>query len=94
MAYKSGFIQIVIILALLVIILSLLGVSLSALFTNPILKDNFSFIKDWWLWLWNSFLGTPARYLYELFLEMAWNPSLEILRGVIGGNTSLTDIFK
>lgn len=71
-----------------------MGVSLSALFSNPIVKDNFSFIKDWSLWLWNSYLGAPARYVYEFFLELVWNPSLEILRGVIGGNSSLTDIFK
>ena len=91
---NNGFIQIVIILALLVIILSLLGVSLSALFSNPILKDNFSFIGDWWSWLWNSYFGAPARYLYELFLEIAWNPSLDILRGVIGGQNNITDVFK
>ncbi|MEK7503120.1 MAG: hypothetical protein AAB556_01595 [Patescibacteria group bacterium] len=91
---KNGFIQIIIILALLVIILSLLGVSLSALFSNPILQDNFSFIKDWGRLLWNSYLGAPARYIYKLFLEIAWNPSLEILRGVIGGENNITDVFK
>lgn len=91
---KNGFIQIIIILVLLVIILSLLGVSLSVLFSNPILKDNFSFIKDWWLWFWNSYLGAPARYLYELFLEIAWNPSLEILRGVVEGERNITDVFE
>lgn len=91
---KNGFIQIIIILVLLVIILSLMGVSLSVLFSNPVLKDNFSFIGDWWNWLWNSFLGAPARYIYELFLEIAWNPSLEILRGIISGESNTTDVFK
>lgn len=82
---KKGFIQIVIILVLLVVILSLLGVSLSALFSNPFIKENFSFIKDWCLWLWNNYLQAPAQYIYNLFINIVWNPVLEILRGIIGG---------
>ncbi|MBI2023326.1 hypothetical protein HYT01_02055 [Candidatus Giovannonibacteria bacterium] len=51
---KQGFIQILIIIALLVIILSLLGVSLKSLFTDTLLKDNFKYLGGWMLKLWDK----------------------------------------
>ena|SRR3989344_4259102 len=91
---KPGFIQIIIILALLVIILSLLGVSLSALFQNPILKDNFGFIGNWTAYAWNNYLSAPFWYIYEIFVELIWKPSLDTLRGIVGGESNVTDVFK
>lgn len=91
---KSGFIQIIIILILLVIILSLLGVSLSVLFQNPILKNNFGFIWNWTTWLWNNYLSTHFWYVYEIFVEVIWKPSLDTLRGIVDGKSSATDVFK
>lgn len=90
---KEGFIQIIIILALLVIILSLLGVSLGALFENPILRDNFGFIWEWVIQLWNSYLSVPFWYIYEIFVELIWEPSLDTLRGIKSGERNITDIF-
>lgn len=98
MTYKSyqkqGFIQIIIILVLLIIILSLLGVSLSALFQNPILRDNFGFIWDWATYVWDNYLSGPFWYIYEIFIEIIWEPSLNTLRGIKTGESSVTDVFK
>jgi len=91
---KQGFIHIIIILALLVIILSLLGVSLSALSQNPILKDNFGFIGNWIVYAWNNYLNAPFWYIYEIFVELVWKPSLDILRGIASGESNVTDVFK
>lgn len=91
---KKGFIQIIIILALLVIILSLLGVSLSALSQNPILRENFGFIGNWFGWLWNNYLSVPFWYVYEIFVELIWNPSLNILRDIVSGQSNVTNVFK
>ena len=91
---RKGFIQIIIIFVLLVIILSLLGVSLSTLFKNPILQENFGFIGDWIAWLWNTYLSVPFWYVYEIFIDLVWEPSLDILRGIKGGETNVTDVFK
>lgn len=91
---NQGFIQIIIILALLVIILSLLGVSFSALSQNPILKENFGFIGNWLSWLWNNYLSMPFWYIYEIFVEIIWKPSLDVLRGIVSGQSNVTDVFK
>ncbi len=66
---KGGFIQIIIILVLVVIILSLLGVSLRALFNNPSLQDNFSFVGNWLSALWNNYLAAPGAYLWNSILR-------------------------
>ena len=91
---NQGFIQIIIILALLIIILSLLGVSLSALSQNPILRDNFGFIGNWIKWLWNNYLSSSFWYFYQIFMELIWNPSLDTLRGIVSGESNVTDVFK
>jgi len=56
---KQGFIQIIIIVVLLVIILSLLGVSLSSLFSNPLLQNNFGVVWGWVSNVWTNYLSVP-----------------------------------
>lgn len=76
---NQGFIQLIIIIALLVIILSLLGVSLSALFSNPVLQQNFGFLWNWMGNFWNNYLAAPFVYLWNLWVEIAWKPFLGML---------------
>lgn len=78
---NKGFIQIIIIAVLLVIILSLLGVSLSSLFSNPLLKENFGFLGKWIAKLWNSYLFAPFQYIWNIWVNLMWNPFLDTLKG-------------
>lgn len=73
---KEGFIQIIIIIVLLVIILSLLGVSLSSLFSNPLLKQNFTIIWGWVSNIWNNYLSVPFTTLWHGFINLIWHPLL------------------
>ena len=82
---EKGFIQIIIIVILLVIILSLLGVSLSALFSNPILKQNFGFLGEWLSGLWNSYLAAPFRYVFNTLVDLVWQPFVDTLTGLKSG---------
>ncbi|KKT41167.1 hypothetical protein A2W54_04380 [Candidatus Giovannonibacteria bacterium RIFCSPHIGHO2_02_43_13] len=85
MAKQHGFVQIIIIIVLLVVILSLLGVSLSSLFSNPLLKDNFGFIGNWLSSLWNNYLAASAYHLWNILKEVIWNPFVETMRGLASG---------
>lgn len=78
---KQGFIQIIIIAVLLVIILSLLGVSLSALFSNPILRDNFGFLGRWMAVLWDNYLSLPFEYIKDVWNTLVWQPFVETMKG-------------
>lgn len=84
---QGGFIQLIIILALLVVILSLLGVSLSALFGNETLQGNFSFIWDGLKILWDRWLAAPAIAIWDFvsdfvrqFIWGSISQTLELLK--------------
>lgn len=77
---KQGFIQLIIIIALLVIILSLLGVSLSSLFSNPVLQQNFGFLWNWIGKIWDNYLSAPFSYLWDIWATSIWKPFLNILK--------------
>ena len=77
---KQGFIQFLVIIALLIVIMSLLGVNIASLLNNKTLRDNFSFIGGWIQYIWLQYLQTPASYLWEFFKEFIWEPSLDSLR--------------
>lgn len=74
MPKQQGFIQIIIIVVLLVIILSLLGVSLSSLFSNPLLKDNFAIVWGWASDIWNNYLSVPFIAIWHAFKALIWGP--------------------
>lgn len=78
---KQGFIQLIIIIVLLVVILSLLGVSLSALFANPVLRDNFGFLGRWLVFLWDNYLSVPFGYIRSIWGALVWQPFVETMRG-------------
>ncbi len=90
---NKGFIQIVIILVLLLIILSLLGVSLSSLFSNPILAENFGFVKTWGLWLWNNYLSGPVGQIWSVVGKLIWAPFVDVMEGIMR-NVSPFDYLK
>lgn len=80
--YNQGIIQLIIIILMFVIILSLLGVSLSTLFGNKTLRENFSFIWIWAKIVWNKYLGAPASYGFDIFIEFIWKPFVAVMKGV------------
>ncbi|MDP3785016.1 MAG: hypothetical protein Q8R12_02980 [bacterium] len=76
---ERGFIQLIVILALVLVILSLLGISLSALFQNKALKDNFSFTFSGVEYLWTNYLARPAKIIGGTFLDLIWQPFADTL---------------
>ncbi|MDO8523591.1 MAG: hypothetical protein Q7S12_04940 [bacterium] len=77
---KQGFIQIIIIVVLLVIILSLLGVSLSSLFSNPLLKDNLGFVWNGVANVWNNYLSVPFYTIWHVFQVLIWQPLMSVIQ--------------
>ena len=62
----QGIIQFLIIIVLSLVILSLLGVSLSSLFNNHTLRENFMFMWHWIVHVWNTYVGQYAHKLFEI----------------------------
>lgn len=78
---ESGFIKIIIIIVLILVIISLLGISLKEIFTklssNPQMSENFIFVKNWLVDVYNKYLSGPVgegfaylkNYLFGIFPE-------------------------
>lgn len=86
---NEGFIQLIIILVLFVVILSLLGVSLSALFQDKTLKENFSFVWNAVNFAWQNWLMGPVGAMWDFIggfiVDFIWKPVLEILQALKRG---------
>lgn len=82
MYQERGFIQLIIILALIVIIISLLGISLRAVFSNSTLQENFGFIGDWLVWLWGDYLSQPFRFIYNTLIKPIGERLINALRNI------------
>lgn len=95
MAKNEGFIQLIIILVLVVVILSLLGVSLSALFQNRVLKDNFSFIGDILGTIWQSWAGKLAKtvwdFSYKFFIDFVWSAFTDAMEAIKSGRNPILE---
>ena len=95
MKKNEGFIQLIIILALVVIILSLLGVSLSALFQNKVLKENFSFIGDILGSVWKSWFGkivqTVWDFSYRFFVDFIWSAFIDAMNAIKAGKNPILE---
>lgn len=91
MQNQGGFFQLIVIFILIVVILSLLGVSLSNLIGNPVMRDNFSFLWKWTVWLWNGLLEKPAKFAARTFIDFIWEPLVKVMRDVKGGATPKLD---
>ena len=82
---NQGFIQLIVILLLIVVILSLLGVSLTSLFQNKTLQENFSFIGVGLGYAWDHWLERPMAAVKDVIMngfikELIWNPLLNFLK--------------
>ncbi|MBI1957354.1 MAG: hypothetical protein HYS44_02775 [Candidatus Niyogibacteria bacterium] len=87
---EQGFLQLIVILVLLVVILSLLGVSLSALFENKMLQENFGFVGRALSFAWNEWLQGPivaiGNTLWSgVIREFLWEPFRNFFFSLKGG---------
>lgn len=68
MKNDKGFVQIIVIIILVIVIISLLGISLREIFgklsENPTISENFKYVKDWIVGLYNKYLAQPVGAVF------------------------------
>lgn len=74
---NQGFLRFIIVLIIFIIILSFLGVNLKGVFQHPLVKENFSFLYDAGLFIWNKYLEKPAKFLWDIFKTYIWDSFIE-----------------
>lgn len=62
---NRGIIQLLIIIILFIIILSLLGVSLSSLFNEHTLRENFNFVWSGVMHVWQTYVAEYAQQAWQ-----------------------------
>ena len=87
---NKGFIQLIVIAVMLIIILSLLGVSLSALFSNKTLRDNFKFVWDSAVYIWNQYLVGPAEFVWRIWVDYVWKSFTAAIERIKEGNNPVS----
>lgn len=69
-AGNRGFLKLVIIIVVALLILSYYGFDLRKTVESPTTQSNFDYLTTWLTHIWESYLKTPAMYLWNLFLSL------------------------
>jgi hypothetical protein len=84
---NQGFIRFIIVLIIFIIVLSLLGVNLSSVFQNPLVRENFSFLYDAGSFIWETYLKKPATFLWDIFITYLWSSFIDNMQRIKDGGS-------
>jgi hypothetical protein len=81
---KSGFIQLILLIVVVVLVLSYFGISIKSVANSTTGQENFSFIGDilgkiwaWMAWVWSTYLVNAWHYFWnEIFVKYALQPMI------------------
>ena len=66
--------------------LSFFGISLEAIVNSPAGQENFSYVQEIMINVWNNYLKKPVMYLWkDIFLDLIWNPAINNLTKIRDG---------
>lgn len=83
---QGGLIKTIVLVVIALLILSYLGFNLRALVTSPTTTDNFGYVKEATLYVWNNWLKKPADYLWnKIFIPLIWEPAIDNLTKMKNG---------
>lgn len=67
------------------IILGYFGFDIRKAIESPVARSNIEYAKDAVVYVWNTYLKGPAEYLWDLFINLIWNPAIENLTKIKNG---------
>ena len=71
-----------------------MGVSLLDIINNKLVRDNFSFVWNFSNWLWDNYLRSPARIVWQIWVEFFWEPFMGAMNKIREGKSSIGDEQK
>lgn len=74
---QGGFIRGIILIIILIGVLSYFHVSIRTIVESDAFKENFGYVWNWVVFVWNTYLASPANYLWNIFINYFWNMFLE-----------------
>src|SRR6185369_1737449 len=87
---NRGLIRNVILVLIALLILSYFGFNLRSIVNSPTFQDNWHFVTDLAIKVWNDYLKAPATLVWDLFIRLVWTPAMAVLQHIPGNNTQAT----
>lgn len=84
---QTGLVKTIIVIIVALLILSYFGFNLRSLINSPTTQDNFSYVKNFTVKVWNNYLKRPATYLWnDIFIKLIWKPAIHALENINSGD--------
>lgn len=75
----------IIIILIGLVVLGYLGFDIRKAIDAPATRTNLEYAKEATIYVWNTFLSKPAKYLWnEIFIKYVWNPAIGSLNKKVG----------
>lgn len=87
MKNEKGLIKIIIVIIIFIAILSYFNISVRAIVESDIFQENFSYIWNWCKNIWNTYLVGIVSYLWNIFIDLIWEPSIDALKNIKSGES-------
>lgn len=76
---QGGLIKAIVIVVIILLILAYFGLNLRNIVGSSTFQDNWNFLWNGILTLWNMYLKSPAMYLWNIFVMYIWDPAIQNL---------------
>ncbi len=80
----------IVITLLALIILGYFGLDIRKAIDSPATKNNIQYVKEVVVYLWTQYLERPIKYLWDLFIKLVWNTSINNLKGIKSDHSTTT----
>ena len=74
-----GLVKAIIIILIALLILAYFGLNIRSIVDSPTFADNWNFLKDLIVDVWTDYLKKPVTYLWNIFWNFIWTPTIENL---------------
>jgi len=71
---QGGLIKAILIVAIVLLILAYFGLNLRSIVNSPTFQDNWSFLWNGTVHIWDAYLKAPATYAWNFFVTYVWDP--------------------
>ncbi len=84
---EKGFIRLIVIIVIAIFILSYLGIDLKKEVESAQAQKNIGYVKALVITVWEKYLEKPATYLWNIFINLIWEPSVKSLEKLRDGQS-------
>jgi hypothetical protein len=82
---QRGIVRTIIIIVIALLVISYFGINLQQVATSPTSESNFSYVWNGVVYVWDTYLKTPATEAYNFFITYIWDPAIADIERIDAG---------